>query len=481
MSSSGNRGLQQTWDQVVKTTDHLEGPLWWIRSMRVDILEFRLMWADAPWLRRLRLIGYHWLQVTWRLCVILLSVLKGTVPLDEIDSARLFLVDVNPSYLTVLRPVISRSIKDGKRVLLLTRTRQMEVMRGIFGDEIASGRAGLLAYSDLARFLSRRRRIINMSAAVYGCAADVLVWLRSGVSRRVELTPRLATHSLVNRFYSEPAGLLLAGQALVVAANDHHMWETLVCREARDAGTPSVVLQHGVPGPFWVPMIADRLMVWSEHDREVLSSRYGADSASLQVVGNPGFDHLVQDDAGTGTDPGTKVTFLSQAHGAAYAGAEQYSQIVEMFYRLASENSALGLEFVVKLHHFDDENYFEPFSRRYPGSVNLVRGNLLDLLEKSVVVVLKDSTAVYEAALMNVPIIQVAPEGAFIYSDYSGHNLATMCRTYASLAAVFSSLTGGREQMAQARERTGKALGYYLAHRGRSVDVVVEALRGLER
>jgi hypothetical protein len=77
----------------------------------------------------------------------------------------------------------------------------------------------------------------------------------------------------------------------VLLASDQHRIGSLVTVEARTFGIPTAVLQHGLPQHRvgYVPVIADRLLAWSEQSKRWFVAR-GADPRRVVVVGNPTFD-----------------------------------------------------------------------------------------------------------------------------------------------------------------------------------------------
>ena len=77
----------------------------------------------------------------------------------------------------------------------------------------------------------------------------------------------------------------------VVSTSDLWPFEHAIFAEARGAGIPSFVIQHGTITPFWWPFIADKLLTWGEPFRDEII-RLGAPASRLAICGMPATDSI---------------------------------------------------------------------------------------------------------------------------------------------------------------------------------------------
>ncbi len=476
MQGSKSQGPPVKWDEVVSRFHSLTGSIEWILRFRLQYYQDANLLSSAGFGERIRFFWHRLIQTLGHAAWIKLSLLRPGPSIREQEHPLVFLMCDNPTYQSTIIPVLKGVLEHSQSVTILTRKRAVEPVRGVLSRNGIMGGTHIVCYEDLAFLYTLGSRWKMAFRAIAGCLKDLGVWLISGLERRYWTAPRLTVFSLVNRFYGKAVEDFLSGTGTIVAANDHVMWEALIFDSAREMTAETFVLQHGVLGEFSFPMFTKKYLVWGQYHKDVFFEKLGGPPEAITVAGSPRYDEIQKKIEDFDEQKRDTISFLSQSHGTPFIGEEGYYQVVDLFFRLAGEHADKGFDFVLKLHPFDEEGYFNPALRKYGDVVRLTRGDLLNLLARSKMTVLLDSTAVFEAALMGVPVIQLKTEQIRRFADFSEDGLTTLCQSYTELELVFKSITGDDQYSEEAALKMETVLDRYFANRGTSRDYIVNMI-----
>lgn len=476
MEKSRSRGPSVRWDEVVSRLQSLSGSINWIERFRLQYYQDVNLLSSTGFPGRVRLFRQALLQAAGHAAWILFSLIRPGKTFQRNAGSCLFLLCDNPTYQSTVIPVLKGMLERSQGVTILTRKRAAtDVRQALSGNEVKGG-THIVCYEDLAFLYTLGSRWKMAFLAMAGCLKDLGIWLSRGPSGRNWTAPRLITFSLVNRFYAQAVADLLSDIGTVTAANDHVMWEALFFDSARDMKIETFVLQHGVLGEFAFPMFTKKYLVWGEYHRDVFLKKLGGPPDAIITAGSPKYDEFLQNLDDIDDQPRSTVSFLSQSHGAPFFGEEGYREVVDIFLHLAREYRDKEYDFVLKLHPYDDEVFFAPALREYGDVVRMSRGDLTELLSRSKMTVLLDSTAVFEAALMGVPVVQLKTEQIGRFADFSEDGLTVLCQSYTELESVFKSIAGDDQYSEEAALKMERALDRCFANRGTSRDFIVDTI-----
>ncbi|UCG39090.1 MAG: hypothetical protein JSV00_02315 [bacterium] len=457
------------WETVVENLEELSGQIPWLERFRVQYYldcNFQVPGAGLP--RYLLLcasgLAYH-------LTILLLSLFRVQKESPLGLNGLVFLLDTNRTYLSTLLPIIRQARHQGLDVTIVTRRGHRATLAG---EEELDG-LPMVHFEDLVRGGGCRKRFLALPRALAGAARDVMLWLRSGFAGAWVTVARFSSFALTSRCYSGAVSEALGGGCVLVAANDHNMWESLLFAATRSQRR-SFIVQHGVLAPFAYPMIADTCLVWGERHREVLVGEMGAPQDAVRVAGAPCFDDLSAEAMMRERVPRDTICFLSQFHGAPLMGYHAYQEAVEMFCRLAEGNRGRGWRFVIRLHPRDDRESLRIFQERYREAVASTDEDLLTLMDRALLTVLVDSTALFESVLMGVPVVQLKPEGLRRFADFSGDGLSFLCRSTRDLEMLFGELMADGARYSDALEAMGRSVDLYLANAGNAARAALQIL-----
>jgi len=451
------------WTAVVESIYALAGRVWWIDRFRWQYyldLNYQIK-SDGSFryfLRCLAGLGFH----TWE---IILALFRMPVSPFPSPTGPIFLLSDNNTYLMHLLPILGEICNLSENPTVMVRRAHRKAVEDRLSVEAGFSGVRILTYNELARGIPFPERPLLLLKAVGGSLKDLVVWWGSGMWRTWLIFPRFMTFSLMNRFYSSIVSRSVQGTSAIVAANDHSMWESLVFGEAGpDTGT--FLVQHGVLARFSWPAAARKILVWGERHRTMLTGEMDAPSDAVTVIGAPGFDLLSAELRDRPRKDKDTVCFLSQFHGTPLMGFEGYSRAVEMFCQLAENSSGSGLKFVIKLHPRDSDRSIEPYEKRFGKSVQITRENLLQVLDRTILTVLVDSTAIFESVLMDIPVVQLKPEGLLRFADFSSDGLTILCQNPEDLRSSFQAITGGGKASSDIHESMKKGRSSCLANLG---------------
>lgn len=203
---------------------------------------------------------------------------------------------------------------------------------------------------------------------------------------------------------------------LVVVFNSLSQRQRILIDMANDCGVNTLVIQHGLyADPDFPDKVRARfLALWGDYDREV-SIEEGVPSDHIFVTGNPYFDELsnivVDGMVNHGNNErNCKILVITNTENRKSAfgekcGPEKYMKTIFN----AINKLKFKTEVKVKLHPSENLDYYEKVIGNISNenSILFETGKLIALLWWSDIVILADSTVVYEANIMGCYIISL--------------------------------------------------------------------------
>ena len=264
-------------------------------------------------------------------------------------------------------------------------------------------------------------RVIRFAAAP---PSGVPAWAKRGWDGLSAVLPALGERRLRRAFEIQAdavGGVLSAAEqlldrlrpAVVVNASNNPIAGATLVIAARRRGTPSVLLQHGIPQAFYTPVLNDVMLTWGTRSREALV-RLGVPAAKLRVTGSPRHDRFIR------ADPGEARQVLLRALGLSDRPTLVYFSNGNDLYRNGIGPAAAaqwlehaaerlpGVNVVARLHPNEDGSLFASCRKVavMPREVDVVTA-----LAGADIVASQCSTALEEAVLLSRPVWQLEGDG----------------------------------------------------------------------
>ena len=261
------------------------------------------------------------------------------------------------------------------------------------------------------RYALWRRCQSDYRALLSGCDARL---------RRNLQASRLVIWRLLFRAYSYrrffESLIAQASPIAVITHNDFTSLSYLAGDAARRAGIPDFTLQHGFPSAEYFPTTATYYMVWGTATAAYMKQNSPLSATAYIPVGAPRLDSLAwlperQAEARRGLEEKglrhsgkLNLLFLSQSHSPVFSPLE-HKWILSLVGELAAEPD---VHLMIRRHPQEVATRL----RRHPGlgaATQLPASvSLIESLLASDVVISVNSTAMLEAALLRVPVVQIS-------------------------------------------------------------------------
>jgi hypothetical protein len=278
----------------------------------------------------------------------------------------------------------------------------------------------------------------------YPAVHRVPLWAAEAWQALSQAEPQMATRAAARAFQyacadndgllSEVSRILDAmDPRIVVTASTQLMGGSALVVAARQRRTPSVLLQHGLLQPLYVPVVADVMCTWGPSSSDTLT-QLGVDPRKLIALGSPRHDAMTPSRNGTARrallrclsleDKPTVVFFSNgndvQRNGSAPQACAEWMEAIAREYRTR-------LNVIVRLHPNEDASLYRRCSHLV---VTKHQPEFAALLDGCDGVVSLCSTALYEALLYHKPIWQLAAPG---WPDLADNWKRGLARRVASL------------------------------------------------
>jgi len=301
-----------------------------------------------------------------------------------------------------------------------------------------SGRATLVVNAQV--LVSRHRELAQLENVVTISADSVLIregsqwrslWKRShrdllqfeesvcaGLRPLIRASWRVLQTLLVRAYLYENFYENLFARATprsVITHNDFTALSYLAGEVARRKAIPDFTLQHGFPSQEYFPVSASHYLVWGALFQQMMSGR-ALNGTLFTVAGAPRLDVITNAEERKQAArekllrarlivPGKlNVLFLSQSHSPVFSSNE-HGQIVSLAGSLAQE---FWVHMMVRPHPQESEKTLRSYSGLRRAAVLPAKISLADALLASDAVISVNSTAMLEAALLDVPVLQLA-------------------------------------------------------------------------
>lgn len=312
-------------------------------------------------------------------------------------------------------------------------------------------------------------------------------WAREAWEALSQVEPQMATRASQRAFRSACADsdsllrevsrvLDAMNPRIVVTASTQLMGGSALVVAARKRRTPSVLLQHGLLQPLYVPLVADVMCTWGPSSSDTLTG-LGVDPRKLIALGSPRHDAMAPSLNGTARqvllralsleDKPALVFFSNgndaQRNGSAPEECAAWMDTIAQEYRTR-------LNVIVRLHPNEDDSLYRRYSHLV---VTKHRPEFAALLDGCDGVASLCSTALYEALLYHKPIWQLAAPG---WPDLADNWKQGLARRVASLDEFREQIEGWLET-GQSVRRMDRPVEAVFKNHGRAARAVADFIQ----
>lgn len=390
--------------------------------------------------------------------------------LDVRDKEIVFFLSRNITYLQHVVPVIKKYAGMGREYTILCPGAEYKSVRNFLLQSNADAgrlmpveRIGDKEFSALLKWL--------LFPLLF--AADFIVLARLRLKNILWIPADFAKFSLVRYMYEKRIERWISKTGMLITATDHWMWESLLHEKAKACGIPNYLIQHGLVGDVYYPLIGSHICVWGDYYRNKMIEELGAEPAEVIVTGSGYLDELYHDFS---KRKGEKkyVTFMSQPYVKTplRMGPGIYQETVAWLNVLEPLLKKHHLTLLVKLHPRDRQAF-------YPQLTNCLftKNPLPEVLSQTRLALTVDSTSIVEASLFNLPVIQLYNPGFYRFYDLSKSGLSIKVKSREELLEMIANLLGSERAFRQAVEKTKQGQKHHFYRLGSSLEYFDETIR----
>jgi len=297
--------------------------------------------------------------------------------------------------------------------------------------------------------------------------------LRTSGHERSFLYASANTQSLLNELYRV---LDEIQPHLVVAASTQLTGGSALMTAARKRGIRTILVQHGLLQPFYVPLTADIMCTWGRLSSDSLA-RLDVDVQRLLPLGSPRHDAMAPSSEGMARrvlleslhlENKPTIVFFSNGNDLLRNGSAPRECAVWLEAVARDHHSRLNI--VVRLHPNEDGSLY-----RYCPHLMITkdRPDFATLLDGCDAVVSLCSTALYEGLLYRKPIWQLAAPGWPDLAENWKQGLARRVVSEEALCQSVEALISGREPELQGDDLVKDVFNNH----GRAAEVVADFLQ----
>ena len=246
---------------------------------------------------------------------------------------------------------------------------------------------------------------------------------------------------------------------------------------ARTRGTCTLLLQHGILQPFYLPVLADRMLTWGPASNDTLLG-LGVPAEKLVALGSPGHDRMAPSRDGRaraafleslGLPDRPTLVFFSNGNDLLRNG----NAPLECARWLGSVAAAFAhaVNVVVRLHPNEDGGIYH----RWP-ALRITKGapDLATTLEGCDCVASLCSTVLHEALLYDKPVWQFHADGWPTLAACWEQGLAVRVSSSTDLMTMLGGLGRGTAGVG-----TGRLADFVFVNRGRATQAVADYIEAL--
>jgi len=399
------------------------------------------------------------------------QVFKPIKPGSDIEFV--FLISNNNTYIQHMKGIINHYIAENRKIIILCPANQFGLLQTKLDKSYIPYLRRFEQISAGGNF------IVKLSGWFYSFFAGIFdsFWFwGQDVKSPFYFSSSFAKYGFIHHYLDRQYNKVFKVKRKLVAADDHWFWESMVFYAARETGTASYLLEHGIVGDYQYPMFAKKFLAWGQFDADKMLKEFEAPPGEVEKTGSPFFD-LVYLKYKDGPDNGQLdkpyITFLTQYYfDSPNVKPEHFRQVIERFYALQPIAEKHNRKLVLKLHPLDKpSHYFDKGDK-----VILTREPLIDVLEQSCVALTFDSTSIFEAVLLKVPILQSHLKEKTRFADFTGSGLTLNIQSLEEQNEIIDKLLGSRTQFEERIIQQNRALDNYFFGLGHSIQTMAEVI-----
>jgi hypothetical protein len=394
---------------------------------------------------------------------------------DWSEKSIVIVVTRNNVYLQTLKPVIEYLIENRMDIKIFCPQKHMNYTGNYLGPRAANY---LYAIEGFRYKNGVVKKTVSLSLSFIIAVANGFWFTFQPVRQKIWLSPVFSRYALTEYFFGRELRLLFASGAKLISANDHWMWESLFFTAAREVKASGYVMQHGVIGDITYPIFAKQFLAWGAYDAGKFINEFGAKPDEVSIIGSPHFDKVYEKVLKSKTTANQyhkkSIVYLSQYFfNSNFIEPGYYQKIIDRFCELSSIAASYDKQLVIKLHPADKKEYYTGL----PANVIISTEPLLEVLENTCLAFTIDSTAIFEAVMYGIPVMQSGIEG-MIRGDlnFSGNGLCDHSNTQNGSENFVKDLLSDEERFNKRVQKANNALSHYYFELGKSVEKVYQLL-----
>jgi hypothetical protein len=267
----------------------------------------------------------------------------------------------------------------------------------------------------------------------------------------------------------------------IVAGIDQGFYLAPFMRQARLAGIPSFVIQHGNQGEYAGQVLSDFALLWGEYYRR-RTIDLGAPKGKLRVCGAPRMDWIVQSmhevhkdehnlfAAKTKPDDPV-ILFISEGHFEHIYPDGFVTALKEKVPTLLKTLDTLG-HIAVKLHPGEDRSQW--VQRHAFSQAQFIdgRSSVYRAMQQADVVIAVGSVAGLEGAYLNKPVVWFRPGDSSFLTPFADHGVGIVAETAEQALVHCKAVLLEDGVRAEVLASSSQGIEHFYANRGRSAQEV---------
>jgi hypothetical protein len=350
-----------------------------------------------------------------------------------------FLVSANVTYTQHVVPVAEQFYKDGKDIILLCEsldrkdvekfiTTRSNIPLHLLHDIETIGRKSI---NDYISWLWLPFQMVYSLIEFYSLKIPGYFWVFTSFTR----------FAFIKHYFENRAEeWLVSGTEMLISANDHWRWESMLHDIATQRNVPNYVIQHGLLNELFYPMVAHRFCAWGEYYKEEMVRKFEAKPEEIIVTGSVYLDNLYNlSNNQKNLKKKQYITFLSQPYtkSSMLLGDGSYQRLILWLNKILPIAEKYGYRLLIKLHPRDYEYYHSTVNCN-----EFSRKALSEVFSETELAITVDSAAIIEASFFDIPVIQLYEPQVRKYWDMSKEGLSIRVDSDEELCSTVEKLLG---------------------------------------
>jgi len=454
------RKLSDEWAYTLEKFSAITGRHRWLLRYRVSYFQQYIN------LKTFNRIAYNFLLNIYLFFLHSISIFRGSFFQRSFLIRRgdiVFFLSQNITYLQHVVPVIKKYHEEGKNYIILCPGAELKPVRKFLVQSNAHAER-LICVETVGK--KRSDLIIRWLLFPLLFAVDYFQLSRLGLKNILLIPADFAKFSLVRHICEKRMDRWIPEIGMLITATDHWMWESMLHEKAKALGIPNFIIQHGLFGDVFYPILGSHICVWGEYYRNILIDEMGAAENEVIVTGSGYFDELYNAYSKKKTEK-KYLTFMSQPFGKTplRLGPGLYEQTVEWLNSLIPLAEKHNLELLVKLHPRDREQFYPQLK-----GFSFTKKSLPDILSQSRLAITVSSTSILESSLLDVPVIQLYNPSFSTFYDLSTSGLSILASSRQQLYELMEKLLSDEASYRQAVENIRRGREQHFFRLGNSLE-----------